>query len=156
MPSLTDRKTPIDTCRSALRTALLLALLWLSACASSGTTKDQLYQDLGGEAGVARLVDALIVKYKADTRINALFAETDTAYFRERLIEDICVRAGGPCTYRGLSMADAHSGMDIKEGEFNYFVEDTQLVMEELGIATATQNALLALLAKDRADVIRQ
>lgn len=132
----------------------LMTCLILSACAS--TQKDSLYQDLGGEAGVAKLVDRLIIKYRADRRINGLFQETNFEYFAERLREDICVRAGGPCTYQGLSMADAHSGMAIREREFNYFVEDSQAAMDELGIPIGVQNRLLKLLARERSEVIHQ
>ena len=139
---------------SGTKASALLLCVWLAACAS--TPKDSLYQDLGGEAGIAKLVDRLIVKYRADTRINGLFQETNFEYFAERLREDICVRAGGPCTYQGLSMADAHSGMAIREREFNYFVEDSQAAMDELEIPLGVQNRLLKLLARERPEVIHQ
>lgn len=139
---------------SKFRISVLALALLLSACAS--TQKDSLYRDLGGEAGIAKLVDRLIVKYRADDRINGIFQETNFEYFGERLREDICVRAGGPCTYQGLSMAEAHSGMGIREREFNYFVEDTQVAMDELGIPLGVQNRLLKLLARERGEVIHQ
>jgi hemoglobin len=132
----------------------LLLLLAFSGCVSMKPTS--LYDDLGGEKGVADLTDRLIAKYRADTRINGIFQDTNFDYFRARLIEDICQRAGGGCEYKGLSMAEAHSGMQISEAEFNYFVEDSQAAMDELGLATATQNRLLAILARDRANVIKQ
>ncbi len=117
---------------------------------------DQLFKDLGGEAGLRALVKALIEAYAKDERINELFVNTDKDYFGERLYEDLCVRSGGPCEYQGLSMEDAHSGMDIKAAEFNYFVEDTQIVMDKLGMAVGTQNRLLKLLARERGNVIRK
>lgn len=132
----------------------LLVSLVLIGCATA--PKDALYRDLGGAEGIAKLVDKLIVKYRADQRINGLFQETNFEYFAERLREDICVRAGGPCTYQGLSMAEAHSGMAIREREFNYFVEDTQVAMDELGIPLSVQNRLLKLLARERGEVIHQ
>jgi hemoglobin len=133
----------------------VLLLILMSSCAN--TLKNaSLYDDLGGDAGIKKLVDKLIEKYRADTRINGLFNETNFEYFAERLREDICVRAGGPCEYQGLSMADAHSGMDIKESEFNYFVEDSQNAMDEIGLPVGVQNRLLELLARDRHEVIRQ
>ena len=64
-----------------------------------------------------------------DARISELFAETDDAYFQARLNEFICQIADGPCEYTGLPMPDAHSGMDISEREFNYFVEDLERAM---------------------------
>ncbi len=128
--------------------------LWLAACA--GAPKSSLYQQLGGPAGVAKLVDAIIIEVKADERIGELFAETETEYFRERLIEQICMVADGPCEYTGLPMAEAHSGMDISEREFNWFVEGVERAMSEAGLALPVQNRLLARLARMRAEVIRQ
>ncbi len=134
--------------------SLLLVVTLLSACATVRTPT--LYDDLGGKAGVARLVDSLIAKYRADVRINDLFNETNFDYFSERLNEYICLVSDGGCEYTGLSMAQAHSGMDIKEREFNYFVEDSQAAMTEVGLSVGVQNRLLKVLARDHADVIRQ
>jgi hemoglobin len=135
---------------------LSAALVFLLMSCASAPKSTSLYDDLGGDAGIVKLVDKLIEKYRADARINGLFNETNFEYFAERLREDICVRAGGPCEYQGLSMADAHSGMDIKESEFNYFVEDSQNAMDEIGLPVGVQNRLLKLLARDRDEVIRQ
>jgi hemoglobin len=139
---------------SRWRGALLSFLLVLSACAT--VPEGSLYQQLGGAEGVARLVDAVIEKSRTDPRIGELFAQTDFDYFRERLIEQICELADGPCEYNGLPMSDAHSGMDISEREFNWFVEDVEQAMWEVGLPLAVQNRLLARLVPMHAEVIRQ
>ena len=141
--------------RVALQRIFMLVMVvgLMSGCATSRSRT--LYDDLGGKAGVARLVDKLIEKYRADARINSLFNETNFEYFSERLNEYICVKADGGCEYTGLSMEDAHSGMDIKEREFNYFVEDSQAAMTDVGIDFGVQNRLLKVLARDHGDVIR-
>lgn len=140
--------------RTAFRATVLSVLLLLAGCASR--TPDSLYVALGEMDGIKKLVDALIVEYRADARINSLFQQTEFGYFGERLVEDICVKAGGPCEYTGLSMPEAHSGMDIGEAEFNWFVEDSRRAMEKIGLPVGTQNRLLTLLARERADVIHQ
>lgn len=140
---------------SKILRGLLLALVCaVGACATA--PKTSLYQQLGGEAGIARLVSATIVEVHGDARISELFAETDDAYFQARLEEFICQIADGPCEYLGLSMPDAHSGMDISEREFNYFVEDFERAMHTCELPLAVQNRLLARLARLHADVIRQ
>lgn len=119
-------------------------------------SRKPLYDELGGQPGIETLVDAVIVATRADPRISELFSETEDAYFRERLVEQICELADGPCTYTGLPMPDAHSGMDISEREFNAFVEDAERAMQQVGLPLAVQNRLLARLARMRAEVIRQ
>jgi hemoglobin len=136
------------------RTALVLVVALLAACAA--LPRPSLYDELGGQAGIERLASALIVESKADPRIADLFAETDVDYFRDRLEEQLCEIAGGPCEYTGLPMSDAHSGMDISEREFNWFVEDLERAMRSIGLSLSTQNRLLARLARMHEDVIHQ
>lgn len=133
---------------------LLILACALGACASA--PKTSLHAQLGGDAGIARLVAATVAEVHADARISELFAETDDAYFQARLNEFICQLADGPCEYTGLPMPDAHSGMDISEREFNYFVEDLERAMATAGLPLAVQNRLLARLARLRVEVIRQ
>jgi hemoglobin len=138
-----------------MRILLLVILIGaLAACAS--TRAPRLYDALGGEAGVARLVDAVTVEYQRDEKIGFLFEATEIDYFKERLREQICEIADGGCTYTGLSMNEAHSGLDLSEAQFNDFVAASRRGMDKAGIAIAEQNRLLARLARMRADVIHQ
>jgi hemoglobin len=132
-----------------------LAMLWLllGGCASTAR-QHTLYQVLGEEAGVRRLVDEVTAALHADRRINALFRDTDDAYFKERLFEQICELTGGGCSYTGLTMEEAHSGMGLTATDFNYFVEDTRIGMTRAGVPIGAQNRLLALFRPMYGDVI--
>ena len=116
--------------------------------------EDNLYLALGGESGVARLVEAAVAESVADPRFGDLFTQADLNRLREQLADQICELASGPCVYQGLSIADAHSGMQITPSEFNWFVEHTRDAMIELGYPVGTQNRLLALLAPMRDEVL--
>lgn len=115
-----------------------------------------LYQQLGGQAAIAGLVDALVVEYKADVRIKARFdlPAADLAYLRERLIEQFCSATGGGCEYTGLAMAEAHSGMNISGAEFDAFIEATVRAMTRVGVSDEHQLILLSVLDGMRGDVI--
>ncbi len=134
----------------------LLALLVIGPACTGTHRADRLYADLGGSTGVAGLVDAVVAELHSDPRIRHLFAETDDAWFKARLNEQICKIAGGGCDYTGLDMAAAHSGMDLSEAQFNYFVEDARRAMTRAGIRIGAQNRLLARLARMRAEVVHQ
>lgn len=133
--------------------ALVLAML-VAGCVSTPT--DSLYQALGAEPGVRRLVDEVVLELHGDSRINALFKETDDAYFKERLFEQICELSGGGCEYTGLSMEEAHSGMQLTETDFNYFVDDVRVGMTRAGISIAAQNRLLALFRPMHGDTLHK
>ena len=132
----------------------LLCALLIAACATTRETR--LYDALGGAAGVERLVDALTAEYHSDAKLGPLFATTDDDYFKARLREQLCMISDGDCEYTGLSMEEAHSGMDLSEAHFNDFVDVSRRAMTKAGFAVGVQNRLLARLAPLREQVIHQ
>lgn len=143
--------------RSLALLLVTLALWSLTACsAQSGKTRTSLYDDLGGASGVAGMIDEIVSELHTDPKLADLFVETDDAYFKERLNEQICNLTGGGCEYTGLSMEEAHSGMDLSHAQFNDFVEACRRAMTRAGISVGNQNRLLALLAPMHGQVIHQ
>jgi hemoglobin len=121
-----------------------------------GGADDALYREVGGLDGVSKLVDAALAEIGNDLRINVLFAETDMPYLRARLIEQICEATGGPCTYTGQSMEEAHSGMNVSADEFGYFVEDLIAAMKKVGVSDHAQQGLLGALGSMQPQVVGQ
>jgi hemoglobin len=115
---------------------------------------DSLYQALGGQAGINRVVEGLLYRIADDKRIVHHFADTDILRLQEKLQEQFCVEAGGPCEYTGDSMAEVHAGFAITESDFNALVEDLIAAMTAEGISVPTQNRLLQRLAPMRGDII--
>ncbi|MEH3022859.1 MAG: group 1 truncated hemoglobin [Pseudomonas oryzihabitans] len=135
---------------------LLAALLGLFGCATQPPAADRLYQELGGRPGITRIVEGMLLNVARDARIRHYFANVDIGRLRGLLIEKICVDAGGPCEYRGASMAESHRGLNLQPADFNALVEDLQRAMQQEGVSQRAQNALLARLAPQRGEVIRQ
>ncbi|WP_442962563.1 group I truncated hemoglobin [Pseudomonas sp.] len=146
---------------SKIRLALVSLVFGLTACAAPDQPQprplpanDDLYQQLGELAGITRIVEEMLLNISEDQRIVHHFAETDIDRLNAKLIEQLCVESGGPCTYTGDTMADSHAGMGVTEGDFNALVENLQKAMDTHGVPTAAQNRLLARLAPMREDVI--
>lgn len=133
-----------------------LSLLVLGACAQQPPQDDSLYRDLGGKPGIARIVEGMLLTVARDPRIVEHFRNVDPVRLRDKLIEKFCMDAGGPCTYTGDSMAEAHKGQRISPAEFNALVEDLMAAMNAQGVSVTTQNRLLARLAAQRGEVIRK
>ncbi|MGR0137230.1 MULTISPECIES: group I truncated hemoglobin [Pseudomonas] len=131
---------------------LLLALL--SACAQQPPKDDSLYRDLGAMPGITRIVEGMLLNIARDERIVERFRRIDIQRLRNKLIEQFCVEAGGPCTYTGDSMAESHKGQNVSRSDFNALVEDLIKAMDSEGIPVPTQNRLLARLAPMRGEVI--
>jgi hemoglobin len=148
---------------SKIRLALLFLITGLTACAAPDQPQPReravsvsLYQQLGELAGITRIVEEMLMNIAEDQRIAHYFAETDIDRLNEKLIEQICVESGGPCTYTGDSMADSHAGMGVTEGDFNALVENLLKAMETQNIPTTAQNGLIARLAPMRGEIIYQ
>lgn len=137
----------------------ILLVLALAACATTPPGKshdDSLYQALGGMPGIRALVDETTLRVLNDVRIAHFWEGVDLDRFREKLAEQICVEAGGPCRYTGEPMAVVHGGMEINEAEFNALVEDLRAAMDFLRIPETAQNRLLRRLAPMRGAIIHR
>ncbi|HZX50645.1 MAG TPA: group 1 truncated hemoglobin [Pseudomonas sp.] len=137
-----------------MRLLIIALLLALSACAQQPPKDDGLYRALGEQAGIEAVVEGMLLKIASDTRIVQHFEDVDIQRLRDKLVEQFCMEAGGPCTYTGDSMEESHTGLDLTPSDFNALVENLQAAMTDQGVAITTQNLLLARLAPMREQII--
>ena len=140
--------------RRTIAAATLAAVL--AACAGTPESEGTLWDALGREAGVGQVIDGTLRRAHADPSMSDLFKDTDNAYLKARLLEQICEAGGGGCTYTGLSMEEAHSGMQITEAEFGAFVAHLVAALDEAKVPKDTQQKLLGLLAPMQPDIVGQ
>lgn len=138
-----------------MRLSLMLVLL-LAACASSPPPPkdDSLYRGLGELPGITRIVEGMLLNAARNPRITHHFDDIDIERLRDKLVEQFCVEAGGPCEYSGDSMEESHKGLNIDRGDFNALVEDLTDAMAAEGVTVPVQNRLLARLAAMRWQII--
>jgi hemoglobin len=132
----------------------VFALLMITSGCAGRTVEPALYAELGGSAGVERIIDAFIGNLADDERVAKSFENTDIDAFRAHMIDQICALAGGPCVYEGRSMKDSHRGLGIDAAMFNVVVADLMQAMESTGTPVAARNELLGLLAPMYRDVV--
>jgi hemoglobin len=137
-----------------MRGLVLLLCLLLGACVQPSPKDDSLYQQLGGEPGITRIVEGMLLRIAGDHRIVEHFQDIDIQRLRDKLIEQFCVEAGGPCVYTGDSMAQSHKGQGLTPSDFNALVENLQAAMTAEAVPIPAQNRLLARLAPMRGQVI--
>lgn len=135
-----------------LKTLIAIMMLCLTACA--GTEQTTLYEKLGGEAGVDKIVNNLVQNIGRDEQIFHYFAEANVKRFRKHLAWHLCDISDGPCTYSGDSMQQIHDGMAITERDFNHLVDLLINAMYQADVPHPVQNQLLARLAPLRKDII--
>lgn len=153
---------------AGIRFSLALCTVVAAGCASTTPSPkpaaspaaaahgDSLYRALGGQQGIGKVVDASLVAIHDDKRIAFFFEKTDLADLRRLLVEQICAATGGPCTYSGRSMEEAHSGLNIRDADFDAFVEDLVRGMDNERVPKDLQKQLLGVLGPMRPEVVGQ
>lgn len=137
--------------------AALAILMACGGCAIGpmNTGPDQsLYQRVGGSAAIRAVVDDAVANISADTRINRRFVNAAAPQLTQHLVDLLCVRTGGPCTYTGRDMAAAHDGMYIRDDEFDALVEDLVKSIDKFRVPPRERAELLAILGQMRNAIV--
>lgn len=113
-----------------------------------------LYERLGGKAAITAVVDSFVGLVSGDARINKKFAKSDVGRVKTMLVDQICNQTGGPCTYTGRSMKEAHANMGVTEGEFNALVDDLITTLRAFNVPSKEQNELLTALGSMKGDIV--
>ncbi|MFD2231317.1 group I truncated hemoglobin [Alkalimarinus sediminis] len=145
---------------SKVRFMLLIPILLLCWSCSSHSLLDRdsnqtLFNRIGGQPVLEKLVNNLVKNIGQDDVIFHFFADSNVTRFKDNLYIHLCSVADGPCHYGGDSMVDIHTGMNIREGDFNHLVELMITAMESSGIAYPLQNELLSRLVPLRNEIIK-
>lgn len=119
---------------------------------NSNCTYDEEYETIyirmGGIEGVTSLVDEFLANILTNEDLRDRFIPTINSearfnLFRHNLIDMFCEAGDGPCQYKGQTMAEAHTGMDITKEEFDLMIDDLTAAMAELGHSDKLQFAFL-------------
>jgi hemoglobin len=121
-----------------------------------GTVEGSLYERLGGVDAITAVARAFDDRAGKDDRINQKFARTNLERLTKEFVDQLCQDTGGPCTYTGLSMTQAHTNMGVTNGEFDAFLEDLVAVLNDFKVGKAEQDELLSLLRPMRKDIVEE
>jgi hemoglobin len=113
-----------------------------------------LYERLGGLDAITAVVDSFVARAAGDDRINMKFARTNIPHLKKNFADQLCEVTGGPCTYTGRSMPEAHGGMRVTAGEFDAFIQDLEGTLDELNVPTTEHRELLGLLLPLRDEIV--
>src|SRR5262245_18809661 len=118
-------------------------------------SEPSLYDRLGGIDAITAVVRAVANRQLKDDRINQKFARTEPDRLVKEFVDQICEATGGPCTYTGRSMVEAHHNMGVTNGEFEAFVQDVVAVLDDINVGKTEQGDLLNILAPLRPEIVQ-
>jgi hemoglobin len=121
-----------------------------------------LWERLGGEAKVKKVVDDFVDLAANDPKVN--FTRTGkfklepaaVAKLKKDLVAFISAATGGPLKYPGKSMKEVHAGMGITDAEFNASAADLKRALEMNEVGPAEINQLLQIVGTTRKDIVEK
>jgi hemoglobin len=140
----------------------------------NGKVKPSLFERLGGQQGVALIVEDWVNRAIADPRVNWERKGVKRGGFgfnrgesvewpntpengtkmKKHIAQFITLSTGGAPTYEGKEMKAAHSGMQISNDEFEAAIGDLKASLDNLRVGTEEQKELLAVIESTRPQVV--
>jgi hemoglobin len=140
---------------------ILASMAFITSCSDDDekAVEPSLYTRLGGIEAIAAVTDKFLANVAADNTINARFEAAVADEFRlkllrNNLVDQICAGSGGPCQYKGKTMLEAHTGMNITNEEFSALVGDLVSALDFYDVAEKDKNDLLAILGPMQTDIV--
>ena len=136
-----------------------------------------LYDRLGGDDGLAKIVDDFTPRVLQDPRVNwprnnvkhhtfSLKKEGETATWKatpenvaqlkKHLVQFLALATGGPAHYEGKEIKSSHAGLQIGNPEFDAAIGDVKASLDKLQIPNKEQKELLAILESTRPQIVTQ
>jgi hemoglobin len=134
-----------------------------------------LFDRLGGEKGLAAIVDDFTPRALQDPRVNwerkgvkrpGLFRRESSAAWnatpenvadlKKHLVQFLALATGGPAHYDGQEIKTTHAGMHITNPEFDAVVGDLKASLDKLKIPNKEQKELLAIVESTRPQIVTE
>ena len=116
-----------------------------------------LFERLGGEDGIARLVTDFVDNHYRNPHIRTRFEQVkDRAAMERHAVEFLCAGSGGPQAYTGRDLLSTHKGMNISEQELIAAIDDIVAAMTKNHLDQSVQNEVVAILYSLKGDVLRR
>lgn len=102
-----------------------------------------LYDDIGGEVGLRRVLRTLYDQLFDDVMVGFLFAGKDKEKLIEHQLWFTARFLGGPSKYEGRSLPDAHAALPILPGHFDRRHHLLRQALEQHGAPAAVRDEWL-------------
>jgi len=118
--------------------------------------EESLFDKIGGEAAVNAAVDLFYKKVLADERISHFFDSVDMEGQIAKQKAFLTMAFGGPNSYSGKDMREAHKHMNLTEEHFGAVAEALVGTLNELGVAEENVNAVVEIALSVKDDVLNK
>ncbi len=119
-------------------------------------TTMSLFDKLGGAAAVDAAVDIFYRKVLSDDRISHFFDTVDMESQHTKQKAFLTMAFGGPNSYTGKDMREAHKHMKLTEEHFNAVAENLVGTLKELDVPEESINEVVTIALSVKDDVLNK
>jgi truncated hemoglobin YjbI len=102
-------------------------------------SEQSLFDELGGEPALRRVIDRFVDRMFDDVMIGYLFRRADRERVKQKELEHAAAHLGGPLVYTGRPLDAAHRPHQIRGGQFMRRVRILEETLTELGVPEAVR-----------------
>jgi hemoglobin len=139
--------------KKLLSLTFLLFAMTLALMAQKPVKVDEasLYDRLGDEAGITKIVDDIVEAHMNNPAIQERFIPIldqpdHLAEIKKHTIEFFSAGSGGPPGYSGKDMITTHQGMNISPADYMCVIDDVLMVLDKHKIDEESKKDVLAIL----------
>lgn len=114
-----------------------------------------LYERLGGRAGIQALIHDIIDLHVQSPVVGPRFRHLDLPTLKGHAADFFCAGTGGPETYSGREMREAHRGLNISEQEFVAVLDDILAALDKHAVGARERQEVLSVLYSMKGDIVR-
>jgi hemoglobin len=138
--------------------------------------KKSLFDRLGGQDAIVKIVDDFTVRALADPRINWerkgvkygglsvhhnksvewSASPQNVEQLKKHLVQFLALSTGGPAFYDGKDIKDAHANLHIANAEFDATVGDLKASLDKLQVPNKEQKELLSIVESTRPQIVQE
>jgi len=117
-------------------------------------SEETLYDRLGGEPAIRAVVDDFYDRLVADPELGPFFEGADLEHLRETQTDFLCEAAGGPQTYDGPAIEEAHLEVPFEPEHIERAVELLYESLAEFDVEGADADAVVGAVAEFEAELL--
>ena len=120
------------------------------------TLHDEMYQTIGGDAGLEAVVDTFYNRLWSDPDLKRYFEGIDRDALKRHQRMFLTYVLGGPDAYDGRPLPEAHRGMSITDEAFDGVANHLRLTLEECDVDRPLISIILGFVEGARPQVVMQ
>lgn len=119
-----------------------------------GASESSLYDRVGGEEGIEKLVGAFYDAVFTDSELNPFFHDVPKEKLKRMQRELFTAALDGPIPYSGRPLSHAHHGKGIRPKHMQRFVGHLFTTLEKFGISEDDRNEIISRINRYSDEVI--